>query len=327
MDVTINLSKGDIVLRAKDDTYLSVRSYLVGHEANAQSKYEMQADERATHERKLLNSIGAAVSELKAELSKYRIHDTLSKERDSFELTFEMSDRMDMSRKPDIGRLVEEYLYRKVVAEWWMVNYPDASASYLTMCGKALEDLKKCFSLSAPYEATGGVKYKCLTRRGYRVVLLYKEELVNEIHSEMLKLSRMRKDERGVADLDLQTDEMSDEGLISRYVSRSIGRVCSRVNAYLYGLSNTVDNDMADRQPVYEFKLLMPEGWDGRLFEELAEEMHAYVVNASLYEWLKTAIPDVASVYGAQADEAYQRMKHVVTVRKPDAIYKPLQPF
>lgn len=327
MEVDVTLSKGTIVLRAKDETYLAVRSYLVNHEANVQAKYEMQADERATHERKLLNSIGDAVTALKTEVGRIRVGDTLSDASDTFTLTFELSDRFDELKRNDLGRICEEYIYRKVVADWWTANYPDAARQYIALTEQSADVLKKCLSLKTPYESVGGVKYKCLTRRDHRVVLVYKEELMNEIHTEMLKLSRMRRNENGVADLELQTNEVEDEGLMTRHVNRHVARVCSRINAYLYELSNTVDNDMMERTPVYEFKLVMPEGWDGRLFEQLAEEIHAYLVNACLYEWLKTAIPDMAAVYRLESETAYDNIKHVVSVRKRGTIYKPLQPF
>ena len=327
MDVSIKLSKGKIVLRAKDDTYLSVRSFLVNHDSNANSKYEMQADERATHERKLLNSIATAVSTLKSEIGKYKITDDLTDEKDMFTITLEMSERMNMSRKKDLERLAEEYIYRKVVSEWWLANYPDAAATYLNQSKTTLDDFVKCLSLKAPFDSIGGVKYKCVIGGRCRMVLLYKEELMNEIHTEMLKLSKSRTNERGVDDLNLQTNEIEDESLLTRYINRHVGRVCSRINAYLYELSDTIDNNSPDRQPVYEFKIVMPEGWDSRLFEQLAEEMHAYIVNASLFDWLKTYIPDAAAVYKSQADVAYDNIKHVVSARKPSSIFKPLQPF
>ena len=128
-------------------------------------------------------------------------------------------------------------------------------------------------------------------------------------------------------DFNLQTNELEDETLLTRYVNRHISRICSRVNAYLCEFSNTVDNDMMDRVPVYKFTLIFPKNWDGRLFEQLAEEMHSYIVNASITEWLKSYLPDMASIYGSQADVSYDNIKHVITVRKPHSIHKPLQPF
>ena len=326
MDVRINLSKGKIVLRAKDDTYLAVRSFLSSHNSNANSKYEMQADERETHERKLLNSIGTSLSKLKSELSRYRMSDTLTDGYDSFEITLELSDRTDLTKVKDVERMVEEYLYRSIVADWWQTNYPDLSASYLSNVSVALDGIRRLLSLSKPYDAISLPRFKCICSCGYRNVLLYKEELLNEIHTEMLKLSRAKTNERGVADINLQTDELYDESLLTRYINRHIGRVCSRINAYLYELSNDFDDDHMERVPVYKFKLVMPDKWDDRLFEQLAEEMHAYVVNASITEWLKSYLPDMASVYGSQAESAWDNIKHIVSVRR-GGLRKPLQPF
>lgn len=327
MEVELKFSKGKIILRAKDETYLSAKSILSDKDKTDEQKYNMQAGDNKVHERKLLSSLGMALSEFKSAFDRFTITDTMSDRKDSFLVTMDLSDRFRYERKNDLQRLVEEYLYRRIVADWWQTNYPDMAPSYISNVSLSLDGIKRLISLSKPFDTVNGIKYKCLVRRNYRVVLLYKEEIMNEIHTEMLKLSRSRKNERGVADIDLQTSEMEDESLITRYVNRHIGRICSRINAYLYELSNTVDNDQMDRQPVYEFKLVMPEGWDGRLFEQLAEEMHSYVVNASLFEWLKTGIPEAASVYGTQADAAYDNMKHIVTVRKASSIYKPLQPF
>lgn len=320
MELTITLSKGQIILRAKDDTYLAVRSYLVGHESNALSKYEMQADERTTHERKLLNSIGTALSELKLLFPGYTINDTLEDGKDSFDVEFEVSERIDFSKRKDIERLVGEYLYKRITYEWWQSNYPDASSPYAQSCAQVSDALKQCFVLKNPYESIDGVKYKCLNRRGYRVVLLYKEEILNEIHSEMLRLSRMK------SDMKLQTSEIDDETMLTRYINRYVGRISNRINAYLYELSNTVDNDRMDRTPVYEFKLVMPSGWDDRLFEQLAEEMHGYVVNATLFEWMKTVDEKTASIYGSQSETAWNSIKHIVSVRR-GGVNKPLQPF
>lgn len=327
MEVSATMSKGAIALRAKDDTYLAVRTFLVGHEANAKSKYEMQADERDTHERKLLKSIGAAVSVLEAELDRHKVTDSMEEGKDAFSVSYEVSDRFDLGKKKTLEKLTEEYIYRRVVYEWWLVNYPDAAPPFLVSAQSILESIRKCFSLSNPYESVGGVKYKCLQRRNYRVLLIYKEEVVNEIHRELLKLSRTRTDGNGVPDMNLQTNEMEDEGLITRYVNRYVNRAGERMNAYLYELSNTVDNDMEERVPVYEYKLLMPDGWDGRLFEQLAEEVHGYIVNSCLYEWMKTVSADAAVVYGREAQTAYDNIKHVISVRRRGCIRKPLQPF
>jgi hypothetical protein len=71
--VEFSISRGDIVLQAKDETYLSARTALAVELSNQEGRYEMQADERDTHERKLLQSVKNAVVGLKAELNEHLI--------------------------------------------------------------------------------------------------------------------------------------------------------------------------------------------------------------------------------------------------------------
>lgn len=310
MELTVTLSKGDIVLRTKDDTYLAVRSYLSGHESNALSRYEMQADERVTHERKLLSGIGSSLSCMKSLLPTYRITDTFGDDSDSFTVTFEVSERFDFSRKSDVKRLVEEYLYKSVTAEWWKTNYPEAAGQYEKAMELAEDALKKLFLLRAPFDSVTGVRSRTLTANGMRVVLLYKEEMMSEIHGETLKMAERK------SDMTLQTDELRDETALTRYMNRSVGVLCSKVNAYLYHMSQRVDNNRTERTPVYEFQLVMPDNWDSRLFDSLADEMHGYVVNSVLFDWMKGIDMNAASVYNELASASLDEVKHIVTLRK-----------
>jgi hypothetical protein len=326
MDVELKFSKGKIILRAKDETYLSAKSILADKERTDEQRYNMQAGDNKVHERKLLSSLGLALSELKSSFDKISISDTMTDRRDSFVVTMVLSDRFKLERSADLQRMAEEYLYRRIVADWWQTNYPELAESYLSNVSVSLDGIKRLLSLSNPYEGMYLPRFKCSCSCGYRTVLLYKEELLNEIHMEMLKLSRSTVNDKGVADLNLQTDELYDESLMTRYINRHIGRICSRINAYLYELSNDYDDDQMERTPVYKFKLMMPVGWDDRMFEQLAEEIHSYVVNASITEWLKSYFPDMASVFGSQADSAWDNVKHIVSVRK-GGVRKPIQPF
>lgn len=327
MNVELKFSKGRIMLRAKDETFLAARSMFADKDGSEEKKFNIQAGDSDIHERKLMNSLGLALSELKSDLYMYDVTDTMTEGNDSFLVEMQVSDRLRPGRANDLQRLVEEYLYRKVVSDWWLTNVPEMASQYAVNTASAMDSIIRCLSLSKPYESMEGARYRCLTRKGFRILMIYKEELMNEFNSEMLKLSKARSNERGVADMNLQTNELNDESLITRYINRHIHRAGERMNAYLHTLTSTVDNDSMERVPVYEYRLVMPEGWDGRLFEQLAEEVHAYVVNASLAEWLKTVIPDMAPVYGGEAEAAYANIKHVLTVRRPGIIRKPIQPF
>ena len=325
MDVVLKFSKGAIILRAKDETYLSTKSVLSDKERTDEQRYNMQAGDNKVHERKLLSSLGVALSELKSTFDKVPISDTMSDKKDSFNITLALSDRFKSERSIDLQRMFEEYLYRRIVADWWQTNYPELSASYLSNVSVSLDGIRRLLSLSTPNDENL-IRYKCIYSCGYRNVLLYKESLLNEIHTELLKLSRSRTNETGIPDIHLQTNELEDESLLVRYINRHIGRICSRINVYLYELISGFDNEHSGESYVYKFKLVMPDKWDCRLFEQLGEEMHSYVVNAAITEWLKSYLPDMASVYGSQADSAWDNIKHIVSVRR-GGLNKPLQPF
>lgn len=328
MNIELVLSKGSIVLKAKDDTYLSARTTLAIEVNDKQVRYEMQADERDTHERKLLSGIGVALSELKLELNRYDISDTLCEGSDSFKIIIQVSDRFRQDRVKDLERLIGEYIYRRIVADWWQVNFPNMANQYYANASTALDSIKKCFALSKPIDASPIEKWKCFWHpKGYRVIIIYKEELLNEINGEMLKLSRSRINEKGMPDMTLQTDEIEDAAIITRYINRRIQRVSERINAYLIKYTTSTDNNSFDRQDIYQFNILMPKGWDDRLFEQLAEEIHGYIVNASLFELLKTTLSEAAGIFGSQADSCYDNIKHVISVRKQGIIRKSLQPF
>lgn len=326
MKVELKFSKGNIILRAKDETYLSAKSILSDKERTDEQRYNMQAGNNAVHERKLVSSLGLALSELKSSLEKYHITDSMTNNKNSFYLFVEVSDRFYCCRGNDLQRVIEEYLYRRIVADWWQSNYPDMAEQYFVNASNALNSVIKLLSLDNPPLSDKVVKYEYSDDCGYKTIVLYRDEIINEIHAEMLKLSRFNPT-NGTPSIELQTSEIKDEELIIRFINRHAGRICSRVNAYLVDFSNQEDDGSDNYIPVYKFRLMMPEGWDGRLIEQLAQEMHAYLVNASLFEWLKTINQEWSSIYGTQADSAYDNIKHAITVRKPGRIFKPLQPF
>ena len=320
MDMIVKISRGDLVLRAKDETFLSARTYLSAGAGNQEAVNEMQADERATHERKLLGSIGQGLSALKASLNRWQITDTLSENADEFTLTFAISERADTSKQSDVERLVKEYLYQHMVADWWIANYPNSASNYLAGSEKALENLKKCFMLLPPLV---GERFLCEELGKVRNVYLFKNDLLNGIHEELLKVSKERMDVNGLNDLQLQTSEIFDEALLEKYVSRFAYRAGERVMAYLVGYEEM----KKDEKPALMYCLTFPCTWNSVLFNQLGEEMYLYVLNSCIEGWLKTYLPDHALIYQMQANTASDNVKHLVSVRRPGAIRKPLQPF
>lgn len=141
----LRISRGDIVLRAKDDTYLSARSALAVELSNQDGRYEMQADERATHERKLLQSVNDAVSGLKAELNEYLVSGNVDEEKDEVALTVSIYDGFRSERENVIKVLFTNYIAKRVISEWWKANYPSFAPQYDELTLQALAELKRAF--------------------------------------------------------------------------------------------------------------------------------------------------------------------------------------
>jgi hypothetical protein len=145
-DITITLSRGDIVLRAKDETYLSSRAFLVTEQANANARYEMQADEKDTHERKLLASIRNAVADLKSKLNEYLLSGDVDSSKDTVTLTVTPPEGFKGSYRTNvIAVLAEEYITRRVIAEWWDANYPSQAKKYDALALATMEQLRNAF--------------------------------------------------------------------------------------------------------------------------------------------------------------------------------------
>ena len=139
------ISKGKIILQAKDETYLSARSALAVEVSNQDARYEMQADERATHERKLLQSVSNAVYGLKSELNEYLVSGDVDEELDDISFTINIYDAFRDERLNSVAELFSNYVSKRVISEWWTANYPSYSAHYEKLTLQALIELKRAF--------------------------------------------------------------------------------------------------------------------------------------------------------------------------------------
>ena len=143
--LNFSISRGDIVLQAKDDTYLSARSALAVEVSNQEGRYEMQADERATHERKLLQSVSNAVYGLKSELNEYLISGDVNNEKDEIEFNINIYDAFRDERLESLKSLFSNYIAKRVISEWWKANYPSFAQQYDELTLLALNELKRAF--------------------------------------------------------------------------------------------------------------------------------------------------------------------------------------
>lgn len=315
-EINFSISKGNIVLQAKDDTYLSARAALAVELSNKEGRYEMQADERDTHERKLLNSIESAVSSLKSELFRFNISSSLLN-GDEISITYHLSKRFDDNKQTELEKLTGDYLYKYVLHDWWSVNFPDSSRIYMEGCKVALDNIKKCLSLL--YSNSSSVKYSYIIEPPCYSISIFKEELKNAFHNELLKISRTMVGENSLPDFNLQTHECEGEELIERYVKQGFLRCSEILTVYL--------DSMSDVGGEINYSLRMPCAWKKIMLAQLCEECFCYILYSSLFDYLKTVMPNMSSVFAEMMEQSRKKVKHCVTVRDSRFTFKPLQPF
>lgn len=143
--ISFVISKGDIILRAKDETYLSARSALAVEVSNQEGRYEMQADERVTHERKLMQSLNDAVYGLKSELNEYIVDGDVSENNDEISFSIKVNDSFRDERVSSVRELFARYVANRIISEWWKANYPSYAAQYDEQTLDALNKLKRSF--------------------------------------------------------------------------------------------------------------------------------------------------------------------------------------
>jgi hypothetical protein len=334
--LTIELSRGSLVLKAKDETYLAVRTHLVAHEANKMSHYEMQADERDTHERKLLGGIASSVARFKAALHRYTVEDTLSEDKDAFEVTLNVSDRFHAEREADIKRLMEQFIYRTMVAEWWEANYPDLAKGYAEGAQECMASLKLLLSLCYPavtHERNTLLKMRN-DRRAFLVLsTLYVDELMDDIHSEILSVSLARRSDKGVPDIDIQTDEVHGTEQLRRTMDRHARRLNARFEAYLTDRKIEEEKELPEDGVIDEeteriqYALEMPISWKNKLYQNLTDEIQTYIVEKTVADYLLPYDAKLAEVHSQTGDDASDEIKMILTSRMPGMSRRPIQPF
>lgn len=266
-----------------------------------------------------------AIGELSAALCDF----VVEREGDAIELY--LNDRTNASLVNDIQVLAARYMCHRMVYEWLKVKAPEYADNYLNQSEEHIRLVKeKLYYKNVPTEDVAHPRYSCcldpivcLTGTNAYRVCLYKDVILEDIEQELFGMYKRRKDSAST----LMANNIELHHQLTVYINKHTKRLCERVSAYLVNMSCGISsNNIMDRVPVYEYLLDMPRTWNEAHAEQLAEEMHTYVVNASLYDFLKTNYPDEALIYRGSADASWDNVKHAVTTRK-GGFHKPLQPF
>lgn len=168
-----------------------------------------------------------------------------------------------------------------------------------------------------------------------RRVYLYVEELLHDIDAELLKLSKLMALE-GEMNQELQTDETkNNRPLMLRRIESHVGNLVQTMQAYVVdvckcssskrrsSMYGDAGDDASRHFEEYEFELSFPENWRKNAFVTLSGEMHSYVVNGCVADFLKSSYPRQAESYMSVAERSMWNVKHCVTSRVPESVRKP----
>ena len=175
----IRLAKSRIILRAKEEIYIAVHSHLSVLPVNADGKNRMEALEDDMHERKMLQMLGIALSEFKLALGNYAGQDTLKDGMDGFSLGLSVSKGIEETRAADLERLCEAYLIRRIVADWWLANYPEYMTPYMGECQAIITEITDILNMRRPVCNLHHVSY--INPDGTYLIVLYKDEVLTDI--------------------------------------------------------------------------------------------------------------------------------------------------
>lgn len=253
--------------------------------------------------------------------------------REDGALCLYLDDRVNPALSDDIEKLAYDYVTNRVVAEWMKLKSVEHAPIFQSAAESSISVLQeKLYYRNYPSDedVTNPVKYKCSScrlagmhgRHGYQI-LLFKNVILDDLSKELFLMYKTRKQSADA----IQPGTLESHSHLSVYIGKHAKRITERLAAYVvsYGNGAVADNN-TERKPCYQYILGMPCTWERFQMEQLAEEMHTFIVNASLCDYLRANFPDEALIYKGEADNAWDNMKHLVSTRK-GGIRKPLQPF
>ena len=249
-------------------------------------------------------------------------------------LTLYIDDRSNVGLIEGTAKLIHEFVVNRLVSDWLKMKSVDESALYRQTSDELLVMLTgKLYYRNGQTDEDlqNAERYRCAMDHPVLIdgkyayeILLFKNMILADIDKELFAMYKRRKDS---ADM-LQANPIERHGHLSSYISKYTKKITERIAAYILSFAPYVVTDNnAERKPAYRYMIGMPFTWDSYNMEQLAEEMHLYVVNSCLMDYLKVNFPEEALIFKGMAESSWDTIKHLVSVRKPGAIHKPLQPF
>lgn len=167
LKVTLDYSL--IIEAVKADTFISGQTEKAADGANNAKVFGEIAGDEELHKRKLDRTLRGALGALEAFMVDFvdpsatigssgsSISDTLSSTtKDTFDVSFAISDRFNAGLAFAIGQLMQEYIINKMLVLWWaaVVDRRNDVSQYLTLSNESLANIRRCLQKTAPSVAT-----------------------------------------------------------------------------------------------------------------------------------------------------------------------------
>ena len=251
--------------------------------------------------------------------------------KSSEEMSLYLDERVNPALTNDANSLIFEYIVNRICSEWMKIKWEPSAENFQNSADSALTTLSNLlYYRNSAFGTTEYERYRYQSketglkdgRKVYEVVLLA-YSLLNDIEKELFQLYKTRK---SIADA-LQPGAIELRNVLNVYINKHSKRITKRISSYILSYNcQQNDNAVVGPQMEYQYSLAMPCLWPSHHIEQLAEEMHGYIVASCLYDYLKGNFSGEALVYKESSEAAWDNMKHCVSSRK-GGIRKPLQPF
>lgn len=177
-----------------------------------------------------------------------------------------------------------------------------------------------------PFDHQFGIKNPKYERH----IFIRKDQYMCDIDSQLQIVAMSRRDPNGTEDDRMTSATTQFESQFCRWIDKHIGLAKARMQSFvLEKHRSTSMNSIKDKDEI-DIELLMPEWWDGTVFEQLTNAVHDYIVNSVLKEYfiLTLTSKDPVTIEKSRcAEEAFSDIRKFSNSAKPGRIRKPLKPF
>lgn len=179
---------------------------------------------------------------------------------------------------------------------------------------------------NTPYDPQFGVK----NPKHERHIFIRRDQYICDIDSQLQIVAMARRSKDGVEDDRMTSATTQFQPMFLRWIDTHIGQAKVKMQSFvLEKFKDTTMNSIVDNEEV-DIELLMPDWWDGTVFEQLKNAVHDYIVNAVLHEYFMLTLTSKDPVTIDKLNCAKDNLSDIRKLSnsaKPGVIRKPFKPF